>query len=425
MGKILANGVFVAWLKYSGRAMEANRLPYRQQWHKPGYAHRFSRWEGVFMHRSIRRTLILSFLLVALSSLIATPAFAKTTSTTVTQQEIDASKYLQFNNSPSNSGFVDGRYKGVYQFSCYQNFAFTPDEKFVFANSIAKKDGTYNTGLMCFTNNGSTAEFLDGTILEYYGHSEVLAVSQLDPSQTRYQIWVAKCKNPHPKTKEQSYGTSIERLTVSVNAAQRAIVVENKIEINNFVNANVVEKKGKRKSAKFKYGKAERVAAAANQDTNRLAFRLKFKTGKGTNFIIYDLNQVSADMDAMVAQGKTVYNMKRAKNFLLSNTRCNLVPLGGFQSFDVDDANLYIAGASAEPKKFMAEIYKVPYKYTVKEVDKTKKKSIKQRIKFQNQLEFEGVKVKHEGDRIAYYFDMIIAPGAWLRYDQFVYKIYR
>ena len=269
-------------------------------------------------------------------------------------------------------------------------------------------------------------QFLDGTVLQYYGHSEVLAVSQPDLSQPKYHIWVAKCKKKYPKTKEQSYGTSIERLTVTVDGGRRAMAVVDKIEIKDFVNANVVQtKKGKRKAAKFKYGKPERVAAAASQDSNRLAFRLKFKTGKGTNFIIYDLNMLSADMDAMVAQGKTVYNMKRAKDFMISNTRCNLVPLGGFQSFDVDDTSLYIAGHSVKKAKYMAEIYKIPYKNTVKEVDKTKKKSIQQRIKFQNELEFEGVKVKHEGDRTAYYFDFIIAPGGWLRYDQFLYKIYR
>ena len=362
---------------------------------------------------------------MVLSSIAAAPAFAKYSTSTVSFKQLTAGKCLTFKDSPFSKGFMDGRYS-KYMFGPFQNFCFTPDGKNVFANSIANDGKSLSTGLICYRHEGKIGQFRDGTVLQGYGHSDVLAISQPDLSKETYHVWLAKSKAKNAKNKEDTYGKIIERMTVSFKNGSDKMKVSDKIEITNYQYAQVNVKKGKRVSAKMPYGAPARLSAAVNQTDNRIAFRICFETGWGTNYVIYDLEKFDDAVDKAVKAGKKTYDIRQARDFQISNLRDNAVPLDGFQSMDVDKNYLYIVGFTAKKTKYNGGVYKIRYKNSIEELDEMGTlKGVVQQIKIELKSEIEGIKIAKAGKKMAYYLNAIPHKPGQLRWGQLIYKVER
>ena len=77
--------------------------------------------------------------------------------------------------------------------------------------------------------------------------------------------------------------------------------------------------------------------------------------------------------DKALKKKRRIYSLDKAKNFQYANVRTSLKPTtgvtGAFQSFDLNDKSLFIAGNHQKMQgKYPIGIYKIPYKTTIKEV---------------------------------------------------------
>ena len=312
-------------------------------------------------------SLVLAVFMVLANAKVVTFAEGETESTTIysTLQgpTMEAGKQFTFIGMPYN-----GKYSPITSFKGYklvprtiQNFAYTPDGKYVFTTSEADSNNQRHSLLTRCSNpatKGPIAEsfFIDTIVLEKYGHGETIEITQPDLSRELYHIWVAT------KPTGGFYGLQIARLTYEVIDGHGTIT--NIAKLSNFRKTNV--KKGK--ACYFDKGATkklmpERVNVSIDAANNQIAFRVEFNCDT-SNYLIYDFAKINAALDAVPNGG--CFNMKKAAKWQKANLRANLEPCREYQCFYILDNTLYISGGNVD---LGAMIY--TYNYTT--TDKYKK----------------------------------------------------
>lgn len=254
---------------------------------------------------------------------------------------------------PYNGKYCALSQKDGYQISSVQNFAITPDNKYVFTVSECRKGGKKHTLLTrCAVpgTKGANAKAVcqDYIVLDGYGHGEAVAVTSRGAKT--YDIWVA-C------TPKGDFGTEIVRLTYSISGKKGKI--KKAVVIKDFKKANVVyDKKTKKAKAAFfdKSPTPDRLNVAIDTKSNQIAFRVHFKNG-GCNYVFYDYKKLNAALDKVKNKGS--YSISKAASWQKANVRTSLVPYNTFQSFAIDGKNLYTCGGHMNKG---AEIWRIPYK---------------------------------------------------------------
>ncbi len=288
-------------------------------------------------------------------------------------------------------------------FSTVQNFAMTPDGKYVFTTSECRTGSTKHTLLTrCLAPEepGKEAEapYQDAHVLKKYGHGESIAVTQPDLTKEEYHIWMACDPN------SQGFGTKIVRLTYKVTDGVGKIT--KRVKIKNFKKANI--KNGK--ATTFRGAVApDRMNVAVDQDTNQVMFRLHF-TNLGVSYVSYDLKKLNSALNK-VANNK-YYNIAKAVKWQKANVRFSPLPCDAFQSFDIIGNSIYLCGGNMQKG---AQIYQINYKLykngKAKEVNKEGMANVARIIKLklklkvagntltQSSLEIEGMKLIKSGKK--------------------------
>ena len=305
--------------------------------------------------------LFMAVILIAVS--FSTRVEAKTLKATVSGETLEAGKQFTLTNMPYN-----GKYSPIKEyagsplnFSSVQNFAYTPDGKYIFTTSECRTSGTKHTLLCRCTVPGTksadaTAECVDTLVLGRYGHGEAIDITQDDPNSEVYNLWVATTPNSGT-----IFGTEIARITYKVTNGKGSIVKT--VKITNFRKANVV--KGKAKYFKGK-PKPRRLNVSIDKANNQIMFRVQFPTGKGVNYVAYDYDKLNTALNKVGNNGK--YSITKAAKWQKANLRTSLVPYMTFQSFAISDNKLYVCGGHMNKG---AQIYVIKYK-TCKNVKKIK-----------------------------------------------------
>lgn len=289
---------------------------------------------------------------IILVSMCVTDVFAAST------KKISAGtlqKGLQYTltEMPYNGKYCSLNQKEGYSISSVQNFAITPDNKYIFTVSECRKGGKKHTLLTrCAipASKGANAKAVcqDYTVLKGYGHGEAIAITSR--GKKAYDIWVA-C------TPKGNCGTEIARLTYSMSGKKGKITKT--VIIKDFRKANAVyDKKTKKMKAAFfdKKPVPDRLNVAIDTKTNQIAFRVSFKSG-GCNYVFYDYKKLNAALNKVKNKGS--YNISKAASWQKANVRTSLVPYSTFQSFAIDGKNLYTCGGHMNKG---AEIWRIPYK---------------------------------------------------------------
>lgn len=328
-------------------------------------------------------------------------------------------------------------------FRTVQNFAYTPDNKYIFtvseAYSGAASEGVKHTLLTrCSIPNDkgelADADFKEATILKNYGHGESIAISQPDINKTLYYIWVACTPNKDKKTR---FGTNIARLTYVVDSSGKGKITK-RVIINNFVKAGVVYKSGKSVSTYLnavngKNATVNRVNVAVNESCNKIAFRVEYLKGQGTYYVVYDYKKLNYYVDK-VANGK-IYNINKAASLQKAYIRCGIRPLGSYQSFDIDNKKIYMCGGALGKG---SGIYAIQYKTNVNGRPVLQKKdtnssvnisyNIKTNLYIENKqlgdkdLEIEGMKIRKEADGKTYFYVNYFMNNVSIRDNIGIYK---
>lgn len=286
-----------------------------------------------------------------------------------------------------------------------QNFAFSPDHRYIFTTEEATGKSGNHTLLSWSAlpdrgqwNKDAQAQYCDTLILGKYGHGEGLTVTQPNKSKSVYNIWVSKGTN------------QVARITLSIDAEGKGKVQKN-VTITNFQKAVPSNASGT----------ADRMGIGADEASNRIAFRIH---AGGTYYEIYNLKKLDYHLDK-VKDGKT-YNIKKAESYRIANVKYNLVPLSTYQSFDIDKNYIYVCGGHFN---IGAQIYKVKYKTVtaLQDLKDTITKTIKLNlgekkkptIEFydpmtektqkiaKDLLEIEGMKVEANGGKTDYYVNFV------------------
>ena len=316
---------------------------------------------------------------------------------------MQAGKQFTFTGMPYNGKYSPVRWLNGKKIKpgTTQNFAYTPDGKYVFATC----QGMCGTGrhtilsrcsLPKKKNKDAKAEFQDGLILQGYGHGETLDVTQADLKKEEYDIWVAT------KPTGGFYGLQIARITYRVEPSGMGSIVKI-VRLGNFKWTNV-NKKGK--ADKFREGtevfNVNRVNVSIDKDNNQICFRLEF-TNDQIRYVIYDFKKINKALNKL--DYGQCFNMKGAAKWQVANLKINAYPYKTFQSFCIMDNTLYLCGGYLNKG---AQIYVVKYKTQkrgkTKEV-KIVKKQYERFVKIETQLkigkktlgkdrlEIEGMKV--------------------------------
>lgn len=359
-----------------------------------------------------RRGIIFMIALFVTFSAFNIPAYAAENDGQTTQEtellhlmpeELEAGKQFYFKGMPYNGkNSPIKKYNGKkIKPGTIQNFAYTPDGKYVFTTGEGKVGSTRHTILSrcrypSKIGASSKALFIQGHVLGGYGHGETIDITQPDLKKEVYHIWVAT------KPTGGFYGLQIARLTYVVDDGVGEIT--NVVRLTNFCKTNY-NKKGK--PARFedsKYGKyyAKRVNVSVDTDNNQIAFRIEF-TNDQTRYVIYDYKKINKALNKL-ENGQTL-DMKTALKWQVANIKFNSVPYRTFQSFCISDNTVYLAGGYL---KMGAKIYMFKYKphkkgkLKTQAIGKSKIKTIINIIpqltvkKTQlgvNELEIEGLKV--------------------------------
>lgn len=349
-------------------------------------------------------------LLAVLLSLIITflcPTYvcALAKKTTISASTLQNGKQFTFVDMPYN-----GKYSPVKSFQDQtlrlhgiQNFAFTPDGKYVFTTSQADSGGERHTLLSRCTvpskkGENATAPFQQALLLPFYGHGEGIAITQPNRKKQTYYIWVACSANGR-------FGTDIARLTYTVKRNEGEL--KKTVVINTFSKADI---ENGRARAFEGNPQPQRLNVAVDTKSSQIMFRIKFSNG--CNYISYDYKKLNTALNKLPNGG--TYSIANAVKYQKANIRTNLVPCGSFQSFDTDGKNLYICGGGLN---IGAQIYVIPYKsynngkvvkqsisHGYKVINITPKLVINGKTLGKTELEIEGMKVtRASGGKMNYY----------------------
>ncbi|MBC5743916.1 hypothetical protein FMM74_010070 [Lachnospiraceae bacterium MD308] len=338
----------------------------------------------------LRRIVSCMCISVILVSMCVTDVFAAST------KKISAGtlqKGLQYTltNMPYNGKYCSLNQKQGYQISSVQNFAITPDNKYIFTVSECRKGGKKHTLLTrCAIpkSKGANAKAVcqDSIVLKGYGHGEAIAVTAR--GKKAYDIWVA-C------TPKGNCGTEIARLTYSMSGKKGKITKT--VVIKDFRKANAVyDKKTKKMKAAYfdKKPVPDRLNVAIDTKSNQIAFRVHFKNG-GCNYVFYDYKKLNAALNKVKNKGS--YNISKAVSLQRANVRSSLVPYNTFQSFTIDGKNLYTCGGHMNKG---AEIWRIPYKIypngKVKIQNLKSSSAVKQKYAITPQITVDGQTLKKD-----------------------------
>jgi hypothetical protein len=384
------------------------------------------------MKRDTMRRLLAAVLAIVLIIAIPTgKAEAKTSKTTVAAGTIEAGKQFTLNNIPYNGrDTIISSYQGQkLRLSTVQNFAYTPDGKYIFTTAECKSGGKLHT-LLCrcavpeAKGPDAKAECLEAIVLGKFGHGEAIDITQEDLTKETYNLWVATTPG------SEKYGIEIARITMTVGASKTTI--DKMVTIKDFKKANVV----KGKAAFFdKKPTPRRLNVAIDEDNNQIMFRVQFPSGKGVNYVAYDYEKLNDALDKL-ANGKK-FSITKAAKWQKANLRTSLVPANSFQSFQICDNTLYVCGGHMNKG---AQIYAIKYKTyangkKVKQEVKQNKSQISRIISLETvlnikgntytnaKLEVEGMKLyKNDAGKLDVYVNFYIDAVGMLRDGISIYK---
>ncbi len=348
---------------------------------------------------------------------------------TVKSSALQKGQQFTLTNMPyNNEASIISEYKGKeLTVNCVQNFAYTPDGKYIFtigeSNTDNKKHGLL-TRCKLPSKKGVTAkaECQQATVLANYGHSDVLAVTQDNLSKQVYNIWVS-CS---PGT--NGLGRKITRLTYKVNSSGVGKITKT-VYISGFEKTNV--KNGKAGYFKDKV-KPEWVQCAVDADSNQIVFQLNLPSGYSCAYLSYNFKKINSALNSLKDKG--TFNLSTKPKWQLAHITCGLSPLCSYQSFAVKGKSLYIGGGNFG---LGAQIYVINYKTykdgKVTELSIKKKSALSEIITIdtvikvddasynENYLEFEGLKVEKSGSKTYYYVSFNCA-GPSLKDSTAIYR---
>ncbi len=378
-----------------------------------------------------RRNLCTAILALALSAalLLGAPSCVLAAATTsVSAETLESGRQLTLTGMCYN-----GKYSPIKELngetlsiSTVQNFAFTPDGKYVFTTGECRTGTTKHTLLSrCAMpetpGHDAEAPFLQGHVLENYGHGECIAITQPDPWEETYDIWVATTVT------DGRFGTEIARMTYVVREGV-GVIVKN-VRITNFKKANVVN----RKAAFFKKEPTpRRLNVAIDEAANRIMFRVQFPAGQGVNYVCYDYRKINNALNAL-ADGST-FDIAKAAAWQKANVRTSNVPFGSFQSFAIDGNTLYVCGGNTQKG---AQIYAMKFKVyangravqqnLMKAADISRIIDIEPGIIVEGRelgrhdLEIEGMKLRKNGGRLDFFVNFFM-KGTSIRNHIGIYR---
>lgn len=384
--------------------------------------------------RVFKKFFCLLFSLLFVFGILVPQTSQRAYAATVTKQTVKSSvlqKGQQFTlvNMPYNGeASIIRKYKDEeLSVSNLQNFDYTPDGKYILTISECRT-GNKKHGLLtrCAlpdkTGKNAKAECLEALVLENFGHSDVLAVTQDNLSKQVYNIWVS-CK---PDT--DGYGRQIARLTYKVSKSGTGKITKT-VYIKGFEKTNVSKGKAGYYPDKVK---PEWVQCAIDTDSNQIVFRLKLPSGYGSFYLSYNFKKINSALNS--TENKKSFNIASEPKWQKARVSCDLTPLCSFQSFDVKGKTLYLAGGNFG---LGAQIYVISYKTykdgNVKEQTVKKKSQLAKIITLdtvikvddayydKNYLEIEGIKVIKSGKK-TYCHVNFICDGPSLRDTIGIYR---
>ena len=282
-------------------------------------------------------SLILISAVVILQS-VPTISAATTKKYTVKSTTLQSGKQFTLANMPYNGTHsIIKTYKGnELTVRTVQNFDYTPDGKYIFTIGECST-GSQKHGLLtrCAipkkTGQSAEAESVDTMVIEGFGHSDTLAITQDDLSAQVYNIWVS-C---NPGT--SGYGRQIARLTYKVDKSGVGKITKT-VYIKGLEKTKVTSGK-----AGYYQNKAtpERVYCAIDADSNQIVFRVQV-SGLGCYYLSYNLSNVNSAMNSVKNKGS--FDISAKPKWQNARIVCNLTPLCNYQSFTVKGKSIYIIG---------------------------------------------------------------------------------
>lgn len=307
-----------------------------------------------------------------------------------------------------------------------QNFAYTPDGKYVFTIGECSTDsGKHGLLTRCAVpkKTGKTAETesQEVVVLEKFGHSDVIDITQDDLSKKVYNIWVS-CKPG-----SDGYGRQIARLTYKIDKSNKGKITKT-VYIKGFEKTNVSKGKAGYYTDKLT---AEKMHCAVDAESNQIVFRLKL-AGSSCYYLSYNLKNISSALDSVKNKGS--FDISTKPKWQNARIVCNLTPLCTFQSFAVEGNSIYIIGGHFG---LGAQIY--AFDYTTQKNGNIKEQNIKTTSELseiitldavikiddgdydKNYLEVEGYKVTKKGKK-TYHYVTFNCYGPSMRNSTSIYK---
>ena len=370
-------------------------------------------------------TLILGLLIPQGNGLISA---ATTKKQTVKSSVLQSGEQFALMNMPYNGvNSIISTYKNKdLTIRCIQNFAYTPDEKYIFTIGECNVSGEkYGLLTRCTvpseTGADAQAESQDVVVLEKFGHSDTLAITQDDLSKQVYNLWVS-CKPG-----DDGYGRHFARLTYKVDKSGNGRITKT-VYIKGFEKTNVSKGKAGYYTNKLK---VEKIHCAVDAESNQLVFRLKLE-GSGCYYLSYNLKNINSALNSVKDKGS--FDISSKPKWQNARVVCNLTPLCTFQSFDIEGKTIYIIGGHFG---LGTQVYALDYE-TQKD-GKIKEQNIKTTSELsrivtvdavikiddadydENYLEVEGFKVEKEGKKNCCYVSFNCS-GPSMRNSVSVYK---
>lgn len=382
----------------------------------------------------LKRALCFFFSVVLVCTVLIPQSSRIISAATVQKQTVKSSviregKQFTLNNMPFNGeGSIIRKFKDkALSINTVQNFDYTPDGKYVFTvsecNTGSKKHGLLSRCKLPSKKGVSAkAKCLEAVVLEGFGHSDVIAVTQDNLKKQAYNIWLSY------DTGADGKDVRIARLTYQVSEEGKGKITKT-VYIKGFEKTNV--SKGKAGYYKDRV-KAQQLHCAVDSDSNQIVFRLTFPSGYSCAYLSYNLKNINKALDSL--KNKSSFDISKKPKWQKARIICGLTPLCSFQSFAVKDKSLYLAGGNMG---LGAEIYVIDYK-TYKD-GKIKEKTVKKKSQLseiitldtvikiddayydENYLEIEGFKVTKSKNKTAYHISFNCS-GPSIRDTISVYK---
>lgn len=386
------------------------------------------------MKSSVSKKVVGLFALVIILSGLMLPGFggeisaATTKKQTVKSSTLQAGKQFTLMNMPYNGvNSIISTYKNKdLTVRCIQNFDYTPDGKYIFTIGECTTDGIKHGMLTrCAVpdkkGENAQAQAQEVHVLESFGHSDVIAVTQDDTSKKVYNLWVS-CKPG-----ADGYGRQIARLTYKIDKSGKGKIAKT-VYINGFEKTNVSAGKAGYYTNKLK---AEKIHCAVDAESNQIVFRVKLE-GSSCYYISYNLKNINKALNSLKDKG--TFDIGSKPKWQNARIVCNLTPLCTYQSFAVEGKSVYIVGGHFG---LGAQIY--AFSYSTQKDGKIKEQSIKNTSQLseiididavikiddadydKNYLEVEGFKVTKKGKKT--YYDLNFnCSGPSMRNSVGVYK---